>query len=118
MANGDPVVENPKEDPVVETRSDQVHPGFWWIDLIREITRNLIGGGAIAGSFYILYRFVMDTPVDERLQVMLLVIGWLGGFVSGIGTWYFGSSMRSATQQAQQAQQQALQSLQQRQNGK
>jgi hypothetical protein len=71
-----------------------------WIDLIREITRNLIGLMVIPGIIYLLYRFVEMTPDEDKMNVMLLVIGYMGGLVTGISTWYFGGAMRSAIQEA------------------
>jgi len=70
------------------------------VDLIREITRNFIGAIVIPGIIYLLYKFVEMSPPDDRLNVMLLVIGYMGGLVTGISTWYFGGAMRSAVQQA------------------
>ena len=70
------------------------------IDIIREVTRNLIGVIVIPGIIYLLYKFVEMSPPDDRLNVMLLVIGYMGGLVTGISTWYFGGAMRSAVRDA------------------
>ena len=68
-----------------------------WIDLIREFTRNLIGMGSVWGVLYMLYKFVQMAQNKEN--IMLLVIGYLGGFLTGVATWYFGGAMRSAMAQ-------------------
>lgn len=70
------------------------------IDLIREITRNLIGFMVIPGIIFLLYKFVDMAPDEDKMNVMLLVIGYMGGLVTGISTWYFGGAMRSAIQSA------------------
>ena len=97
MANSDPAV-NGSSDP---TPTDPILSGkYWWIDLIREITRNVVGAGAIGFILYMLRDFVIISPEDDRMQVMLLIIGYLGGFMTGIATWYFGGAMRSASKAA------------------
>jgi hypothetical protein len=73
---------------------------LFWVDIAREITRNLIGLVMVPGIVYLLYKFVEMAQPDEKMQVMLLVIGYLGGLATGICTWYFGGAMRSAVQQA------------------
>jgi hypothetical protein len=73
---------------------------LFWIDFIREITRNVIGAMVIPGIIYLLYRFVQMAPDEDKMNVMLLVIGYMGGLVTGISTWYFGGAMKSAVQQA------------------
>ena len=72
------------------------------VDLIRELTRNMIGLIAVPGILYMLYRFVEMSPADDRMNIMLLVIGYLGGLATGITTYYFGGAMRSAVQAALQ----------------
>jgi hypothetical protein len=66
------------------------------IDLFREICRNILGITATLGILWMLYKFVEMAPLDDKMNVMLLVIGYLGGLVTGITTWYFGGAMRSA----------------------
>ena len=77
------------------------------VDIIREVCRNFLGLGVVAAVLYMMYQFVLVTPAEERMQVMLLVIGWIGGFASGIGTWYFGGAMRSAMKGADIARREA-----------
>jgi len=84
------------------TESQALQKQSMRIDLIREITRNLIGVLVIPGIIYLLYRFVEMSPGEDRPQVMFLVIGYMGGLVTGISTWYFGGAMRSAVRDALQ----------------
>lgn len=64
------------------------------IEVIREVSRHILGLGSTAFIFFMLYKFVQMLPDKEN--VMFLVIGNVTGFLTGIGTWYFGGAMRSA----------------------
>ena len=101
MANGDvtPGIPNGVDTTTLAVK-DPFLTGYWWIDIIREISRGIIGLGVTAGGLYLLWAFVVMSPPDERTQIMLLIIGFLGGFMTGIATWYFGGAMRSASRAA------------------
>ncbi|CAO0822438.1 hypothetical protein DFAR_3060011 [Desulfarculales bacterium] len=73
-----------------------------WVDLIREVVRNAIGLICIPFILWMLYQFVLMAPPEDKMNIMLLVIGYLGGLVTAIMGWYFGGAMRSAVQQALQ----------------
>jgi hypothetical protein len=70
------------------------------IEVIRESVRNLIGIFTVVGGYYLLYKFV--TMANDKEKIMLLVIGYMGGYLTGTLTWYFGSAMRSALTALQQ----------------
>lgn len=63
------------------------------IEIIREISRHLLGLGSVAFILYMLYHFVEISA--QKDNVMFLVIGNVMGFMMGIGTWYFGGAMKS-----------------------
>ena len=70
------------------------------IDLFREITRNVIAIGVVGGGGLMLFKFV-EMSVNKE-NIMMLVIGLIGGFISGTLTWFFGGAMRSALAALQQ----------------
>jgi hypothetical protein len=86
--------------PGINEESRLLAKRLMWVDMIREITRNLIGLMMVPGIVYLMYKFVEMAQPDEKMQVMMLVIGYLGGLATGVCTWYFGGAMRSAVQQA------------------
>jgi len=88
-----------KECSIADEMAKMTHR-LLWVDIAREITRNLIGLVTVPGIIYLLYKFVEMAPPDDKMNIMLLVIGYLGGLATGICTWYFGGAMRSAVQQA------------------
>ena len=97
MVNGNPG-QQPDPDPTPPA------PGSGWsilIDIMRECTRNLLGVFVVMAGFYLLYHFVEITPQVDREKIILLVVGYLGGFMSGALLFYFGAQMRSALAQFQ-----------------
>ena len=93
---------------VLDPDAPPMPPGSGWsilIDLMRELTRNLLGIFVVVAGFYLLYHFVEITPQIDREKIILLVVGYLGGFMSGALLFYFGAQMRSALAQFQKDQQ-------------
>jgi hypothetical protein len=72
------------------------------VEVIREVTRNIMGLGIVGGGYWMFYKFVVMASDKDKVQIILLIIGYLGGFLSGAMTWYFGGAMRSALAALQQ----------------
>ena len=79
---------------------DDGHTNYWWIDLMREAARNLLGVLAIFYVLRMFSEFVSLTVPDDRTQIMLLVIGYLGGLATSVIGFYFGGAMRPIRQVA------------------
>lgn len=93
MANGQPPTE--EFPPAGEVMADPPigSTATVAIEIIREISRHILGLGSVAFILYMLYHFVEISA--QKDNVMFLVIGNVMGFMMGIGTWYFGGAMKS-----------------------
>ena len=91
--------------------SDELQPNLYrataTIDIIRDIVRHLIGAGTVFGTFVLCYSFVAMAPTDAKVDLIRMILIFIFGFTTGVGTWYFPGGMRSALKGADIAKKEA-----------